>query len=205
MYDPTSPLTAPPSRYRIESDSSDEEGEGAYPSSTRPSRPSPSAAVQIVLLPIDPANPNPLSATGAAVIGIGQAGKFLLRLVSGRPIFRVEVGNRPAGMGIAVDGGVVVALQDGPAEAAANIVTEVATTLKASSWTLFSSYVPSMYIPQPGEEVPADPPVRVLSSMDVTGVGYDAPNYVTGLAGAFLSQVSAPAVIITAGSCLLRH
>lgn len=48
-----------------------------------------------------------------------------------------------------------------------------------------------MYIPPPHEVVPTDPPVRVLSTAEVKGMsGYEAPNYVTGLAGAFLSQVS---------------
>jgi hypothetical protein len=133
MYDPTSPLTAPPPRYRIESDSSDEEGQGAYPSSAhRPGPPLPS--VKIALLPVDPADPNPPSVSGAAVIGIGQAGKYLLRRAGGRPIFQVTVGGRPAGMGVAVDGGVVVALQDGPAEAADETVKQIAGVLKASSW-----------------------------------------------------------------------
>ncbi|BEJ17972.1 hypothetical protein CspHIS471_0702490 [Cutaneotrichosporon sp. HIS471] len=193
MYDPTSPLTGPPPRYRIESDSSDEEGQGAYPTTShRASAPPP--GVNIRLLPVDPSNPQPLSGSGAVVVGIGQAGKFLLRRAVGRPIFQVQVGGQPAGMGVSVDGGVVVALQDGLE--AHEVVKQLAEVVKGSSWTLFSSYVPSMYIPQPGEHVPSGPPVRVLSSTDVKGAGYDAPNYVTGLAGAFLSQAAHPAGVI---------
>ncbi|GMK59986.1 hypothetical protein CspeluHIS016_0902030 [Cutaneotrichosporon spelunceum] len=189
MLDPTSPLTAPPPRYRIESDSSDEEGQGVYPTTShRASVPAP--AVNIRILSVDSTDPNPTSISGSAVVGIGQAGKFLLRRSAGRPLFQVEVGGQPAGMGVAIDGGVLVALQDGPEPH--EVVKQLAGLVKASSWTLFSSYVPSMYIPKHGEHVPSDPPVRVLSSIDAKGVSYDAPNYVTGMAGAFLSQAAHP-------------
>lgn len=61
--------------------------------------------------------------------------------------------------------------------------------------TLVSSYVPAMYIPSAGEPRSLDPPVRYLSSSSALSSpalrSYDAPNYVTGVAGAFLSAVSA--------------
>lgn len=67
--------------------------------------------------------------------------------------------------------------------------------------TLFATYVPSMYIPVAHEVLPADPPVRFLSTADVRSEvlrAYDAPNYATGLAGAFLSQVSVPPILFLA-------
>lgn len=50
-----------------------------------------------------------------------------------------------------------------------------------------STYLPALYIPEDGEEV-NQPAVRALPPAE--GIAsYTAPNYVTGIAGAFLSLV----------------
>lgn len=140
MFDPTSPLTAPPPRYLLESDSSDEEGQGAYPSTShRPARAAHRVSVRLLSAPSDPLaepSPSPSNAflTGAGIVGIGQAGKYLLRRAGGRPILELAVDGKRQGTGVAMDGGVVVAVQDGAAEAAYDIVSQLAGIVKASSW-----------------------------------------------------------------------
>lgn len=58
-------------------------------------------------------------------------------------------------------------------------------------WTdirsIVSTYLPALYIPEAGEEV-NQPAVRALPPADGIAA-YTAPNYVTGIAGAFLSLV----------------
>lgn len=139
MFDPTSPLTVPPPRYLLESDSSDEEGQGAYPSNShRPARPFQQVVVRLLTPPSDPlADPSdsPLpSLSGAGIVGVGQAGKYLLRRAPGRSVLEVTVDGKRQGRGVAIDGGVVVAVQDGAAEAAFEIVKQLAVLIEASSW-----------------------------------------------------------------------
>lgn len=58
----------------------------------------------------------------------------------------------------------------------------------ADARTIVSTYLPALYVPEPGEQVNVAP-VRALPPAE--GVrNYAAPNYVTGVAGAFLSLVS---------------
>lgn len=58
---------------------------------------------------------------------------------------------------------------------------------RANSRTIVSTYLPALYIPEASEEV-NQPAVRALPPTD--GIAsYTAPNYVTGIAGAFLSLV----------------
>lgn len=57
---------------------------------------------------------------------------------------------------------------------------------------MVSTYLPALYIPEEGEEV-IQPSVRALPPTE--GIAsYTAPNYVTGIAGAFLSLVRVSAV-----------
>lgn len=75
MNDPISPLTAKPPRYLLESDSSDEEGQGAYASSSRTKPP--------VAQPTISWDPSDGDAHGQevdeVVIGVGQAGKYIAK------------------------------------------------------------------------------------------------------------------------------
>jgi hypothetical protein len=73
MEDPLSPLTAPPPRYLVESDSSDEEGQGQYPGSSS-RRTKPVETHHLVL------NVSVSEEYDNALIGVGQAGKYLARL-----------------------------------------------------------------------------------------------------------------------------
>lgn len=141
MFDPTSPLTAPPPRYLLESDSSDEEGQGAYPSTSHRRAPvEHRVSVRLLAPSSDPlAEPSPAASSsaalsGACVIGIGQAGKYLLRRARGQPVLEVVVDGKRQGTGVAIDGGLVVAVQDGAPEAAYEIVKQLADVVKASSW-----------------------------------------------------------------------
>lgn len=80
MNDPTSSISAPPPRYLLESDSSDEEGQGAYGASSSSSLrqtdrfPPSSTSVRIQWI----GNAKDANAT-ACVLGIGQAGRYILR------------------------------------------------------------------------------------------------------------------------------
>ncbi|TXT05940.1 hypothetical protein VHUM_03701 [Vanrija humicola] len=192
MLDPIASLKAPPPRYQLESDSSDEEGQGAYPASSAAAarRPAaPAAEVSLAGLP----GAAKLTAT-SAVVAIGQAGAYLLRRASSAsPALAVHVGPARKGTVFALGGdAALLALEDVDGDAAHALVDAVISAIGASSWTLVSSYVPAMYIPAAGERRALDPPVRYLSSAALNAPElrpYDAPNYVTGLAGAFLSAV----------------
>ncbi|KAL1412708.1 hypothetical protein Q8F55_000455 [Vanrija albida] len=195
MLDPIASLKAPPPRYLLESDSSDEEGQGAYPSSSQPRRPAPPAA-EVTLSAVPGA---PALKPSSVVVGIGQAGAYLVRRAAApRPALTVAVGPEPAGTVFALgDGSALVALAEPESGAAYALVEAVLGALGAEAWTLVSSYVPAMYIPAEAEPRLPDPPVRFLSSSAApkgAGLrGYDAPNYVTGVAGAFLSSSAHPA------------
>lgn len=63
-----------------------------------------------------------------------------------------------------------------------------------------STYLPALYVPEPGEAVGA-PAVRALPPADGLK-SYAAPNYVTGVAGALLSLVSTICLLAFPSSCL---
>ncbi|WOO82015.1 uncharacterized protein LOC62_04G005518 [Vanrija pseudolonga] len=204
MLDPISSLKAPPPRYLLESDSSDEEGQGAYPASAAPTQrraAPPAPVVSVSPLPGASASELPLKAS-SAVVAIGQAGAYLLRRASSaRPLLSVTLDSARAGTVFALDGGsALLALNElDSGDAAYAVVEAVLGVVAAESWTLVSSYVPAMYIPSAGEPRALDPPVRYLSSSSAVSLSspalrtYDAPNYVTGVAGAFLSASAHPA------------
>ena len=78
MNDPLSPFDVPPPRYLLESDSSDEEGQGIYGAgSSKPRRPAVSPSITV-----EHAVQADLGGAGEVrevVLGVGQAGKYLLR------------------------------------------------------------------------------------------------------------------------------
>ena len=94
MNDPLSSLTVPPPRYLLESDSSDEEGQGLYSSSsTRPRKSPPVPSVSIQWEDAS-AQGSSTSNAGEILVGVGQAGRYLTRktgLRGKRPELRVEV------------------------------------------------------------------------------------------------------------------
>jgi len=76
MNDPLSPLTAPPPRYLLESDSSDEEGQGFYPSSSsKAPRDLPTISVNLEFDDTNQAG----QLVDETFIGIGQAGRYIIR------------------------------------------------------------------------------------------------------------------------------
>ncbi|WVQ84310.1 hypothetical protein IAT38_006462 [Cryptococcus sp. DSM 104549] len=205
--DPLSPLTAPPPRYLLESDSSDEEGQGAYPGA--PSRPklhlaSPSISFRSSLS----------SDLPHVLLAIGQAGKYILKHVgsNGEVVGEVQVEGKTAGRVVKAGEEVVLVLDENevPNEAAWGVVEKITEGLKARSWTVLTTYVPSMYIPSTTERasrIRSDPPVRYLSSSSETKLlgaeKYEAPNYLTGVAAALVSLAAHPASPSTSTTTLL--
>lgn len=105
MYDPTSSVSAPPPRYLLESDSSDEEGQGAYGGQRPPKLRVPEPEVTLHLLSGGTA---PLEAQ-QAVVGVGQAGAYLLRgAAGGKPAFALEADGARIGTGVLLPDGVLL-------------------------------------------------------------------------------------------------
>ena len=110
MNDPLSPLTVPPPRYLLESDSSDEEGQGSYLTS-------PSRRTQNIETPRVTHNWTSPSADifDAVILGTGQPGRYLTRRygLDSRPSdLEVSLSGLPIGRGWKVEKDLVVALQD---------------------------------------------------------------------------------------------
>ncbi|WWD19556.1 hypothetical protein CI109_104017 [Kwoniella shandongensis] len=208
MNDPLSPLTVPPPRYLLESDSSDEEGQGAYPSTStsRGSKSQPLPPQISIILP-------EAGEVEELVIGLGQAGRYITRS-SGKvePEGEVRVDGRVVGRGLKGEEGVLVLGLD-ESELGYEAIWELAEKLidkvKAKRWTVITSYVPSMYIPSRSERSSrslVEAPIRYLSSTTgdeskTDGASkFDAPNYLTGLAAALTAlsaHPSSPSIDIT--------
>ena len=119
MNDPLSPFNVPPPRYLLESDSSDEEGQGIYGAgSSKPRRPavSPSITVEHAVQ----ADSGEAGEVREVVLGVGQAGKYLLRKFlasSGTPALVVRLDSTVVGRGYKVGGALVLSvdakLEDG--------------------------------------------------------------------------------------------
>ncbi|WWC64654.1 uncharacterized protein I303_107265 [Kwoniella dejecticola CBS 10117] len=222
MNDPLSPLTAPPPRYLLESDSSDEEGQGTYPTyeQSGPSKPK-----------IRLNNESQVSIEGVdkvtnleeVVIGIGQAGKYVSKLAEsqgqGLRIGNVKIGSKNIGGVLqgTTDGHKIISLEEGELshEESWEVVKVLIDTIKARKWIIVTSYVPSMYIPSSSERSQrlSEPPIRILSPTastndyklsEVDGVrAFDAPNYLTGIAGGIVSLASHPSTTIPSPKTIL--
>ncbi len=97
--DPTQAINAPPPRYLLESDSSDEEGQGIYPSNSTSGpgptssrqKPDPKSGSTPTPCSIEYKGPIPSSSSSLGdinddvdlLLGVGQAGRYLLRLAGG--------------------------------------------------------------------------------------------------------------------------
>lgn len=132
MIDPLSPLTAPPPRYLLESDSSDEEGQGVY-GGHHASRTSPAPGPRVQVLPL---GDDPLPAVDSVVVGVGQAGKYLLRRAGARQaVLEVELDGHRLGAAFVVPGGLFIGLHDADkGDAAFSVVQELTTLVKAKNW-----------------------------------------------------------------------
>jgi hypothetical protein len=123
MNDPGSALQAPPPRYLLESDSSDEEGQGEYAdsSSRRRTQPQPVAEARIEWT-IERARDN----VSEMVIGIGQAGRYLKRKMGqGADAMKVLHGSAQVGTGSLKEGCLLVLLDDAEGEDAWTIAKSV--------------------------------------------------------------------------------
>ncbi|WVR00220.1 hypothetical protein IAU59_007362 [Kwoniella sp. CBS 9459] len=235
MNDPLSPLVAPPPRYLLESDSSDEEGQGEYPhlehGSSRP-RPKVRTRRHITL------DVNARSGEGSAgedeevFVGLGQVGRYLSKItgttsagsrgsssgsqsdvygqikVDDDVIGRIMIIGNDTGSG---SGSKLVSLEESDlsGEEVWEVVKLLKEKIRAKNWSVLTSYVPSMYIPSPSESTVSgtqhtEPPIRVFpsssSSSEIERSGlsgqvtysFDAPNYLTGVAAAFVSLSTHP-------------
>ncbi|KAL7418369.1 hypothetical protein Q5752_006827 [Cryptotrichosporon argae] len=183
--DPLSPLTAPPPRYLLESDSSDEEGQGQYPSSSR-SRAAPVVhkAEVVPLAPLEAQH---------VVVAVGQLGRYLLRRVSiGRKVLDVTVDGKCIGSGFDSEDAVLVLVNEGSNDTTFDIAKTLLSLGEEKKWTVLTSYVPSMYIPDPSAPSLPDPPVRLLSHKASSLPSFDAPNYLSGLPAALLALAAHP-------------
>ncbi|ODO05696.1 hypothetical protein I350_04756 [Cryptococcus amylolentus CBS 6273] len=208
MNDPLSALSAPPPRYLLESDSSDEEGQGAYPGSAPASRPK----IQPDQPPVTVTLPTSGTVEGA-VVAIGQAGRFLLKHLPGPTGSEgvIKIGDDKVGVIRAFENELVVLVDDGDLshENVWAIANKLVQDIQSPQWTTLSSYVPAMYIAK-AKSSHLDPPVRFISSSsssqktEVQGAErYDPPNYISGLAGAFLTLSALPTTSLQSTTTIL--
>lgn len=134
MFDPTSTVSAPPPRYLLESDSSDEEGQGQYGGASGGVR-APKlrvSAPEIALRPLGAGFAPPLQVQ-SAVVGVGQAGSYLLRSTGGRakPLFSIEAGGDRLGTAVQTEDGLLVAVKDGKDW---DVVRKLLDNVQASKW-----------------------------------------------------------------------
>ncbi|KAK4685417.1 hypothetical protein P7C73_g4731, partial [Tremellales sp. Uapishka_1] len=199
FQDPTNPLSVPPPRYLLESDSSDEEGAGVYPSAG-PSKANKVAPAQQVTI----SHIIPVKKYSHVIIGVGQAGRYAARkaginLRDGDGVCcEISLGDRTLGRGHLATDTLLIVVEDEKGETPFAVADKVLSTFPATSWTLVSTYLPATYIPLPQSTPPAAPPVRslLLSPQDALPPNvelYTSPNWLTGIAGAFISLASHPA------------
>ncbi|WVQ67098.1 uncharacterized protein L199_005292 [Kwoniella botswanensis] len=205
MNDPLSPLTVPPPRYLLESDSSDEEGQGSYPGVA----PGPSTKPKIRVndgVQVDSTGLG--DEVDEVVVGLGQAGRYILKGVQGEKIGGIKIGSKNVASVTKVGKNRVISIEEGEmgGEECWEVVKSLVAKVKAKKWTIVTSYVSSMYIPSPSERAERldNPPIRVLSSGSVNGTkGFDSPNYLTGIAGGLVSLGSRPTSSIAQPTTLL--
>ncbi|OCF77196.1 hypothetical protein I204_01181 [Kwoniella mangroviensis CBS 8886] len=205
MNDPLSPLTVPPPRYLLESDSSDEEGQGTYPGAA----PGPSTKPKIRINDGIQVNITGLGGeVDEVVVGLGQAGRYILKGVQGEKIGGIKIGIKNVGGVTKVGKNTVVSIEESElgGDECWEVVKSLVAKVKAKKWTTITSYVPSMYIPSPSERAERldNPPIRILSSGSVNGTkGFDSPNYLTGIAGGLVSLASHPTSSIAQPNTIL--
>ncbi|WWC71948.1 uncharacterized protein I206_105907 [Kwoniella pini CBS 10737] len=200
MNDPLSSLTAPPPRYLLESDSSDEEGQGNYPNYNEGESSKPKIRLNNDLqVSIDGIDGQELN---EVITGIGQSGKCTTRLTHAQRIGNVKIGQKITGhvYRSRSEKISIISLEESDLnhEEIWELIKALIEKVKAKKWIIITSYVPSMYIPSSLEqsERNTQPPTRILSTSSaeiIDGIrGFDAPNYLTGIAGGIVSLASHP-------------
>lgn len=121
-------MDPPPPRYQIESDSSDEEGHGVYPSSGAGAKPTAEYNITITAKQV--------SEPACVVVGIGQAGRYFMRRVRGERIMDIVVDGNPEGAAMWVEGAVFVLLVEVDAAVAFEVARRVTAALGAKQWSV---------------------------------------------------------------------
>lgn len=146
MNDHLAALNAPPPRYLLESDSSDEEGQGAYPGS---STPKPKISIDTPPVEVSVIRGTGNEEVRDLVLALGQAGKYLKKhlgvsgsAVGQEEVGKVVVGGRQAGQGWKVGEGLVFSVNEAnlPHEAVWEIAQKLLANVKAQSWYVQHSH-----------------------------------------------------------------
>jgi len=129
MNDPSS-IQAPPPRYLLESDSSDEEGQGAYPSSSRRLRQG--TTKQIVSIHLD----DYAGDVESLVVGVGQAGRYLARLLRANNVIgQVTTNDDIVGKAYRVEEGILMVMEECERpEGVFEVADEMLQSIKPRSW-----------------------------------------------------------------------
>lgn len=132
MNDPSAAFNAPPPRYLLESDSSDEEGQGGYAGEAerrhKSRAQSPTPAARIIGFSS--------KAFSEAIIGVGQAGRYMYRKF-GLPTTggaEIQIGDRVIGRATEVGGAVVVCVEELDGEEAWAAVKGLSESVQAGRW-----------------------------------------------------------------------
>ena len=218
MEDPLSAVHDRPHRYLLESDSSDEEGQGLY--TTHESGPSKSKSPTALSV-------NEIEFTGSwdaydeVILGVAQAGRYLSKTFSGSKAGKgdveIKAGGTALGNGRGVGKRLLLAVDEQGLETSLHTIARaLVNKAGGKSWYVHelssldvksrlrlmgvrlavSSYLPSMYIPDRPFTLPTAP-IRYLAINGDKVVTKEikcaepitSPNYVTGLAAALLSRV----------------
>ena len=134
MNDPSAAFYAPPPRYLLESDSSDEEGQGDYAGSHphhaigSSSKSTPLAAAV--------AGWDSSKAISHAIVGVGQAGRYLYRKfgLSGQDGAEVQLNKRPAGIIVLKAGCAVISLEEQDGAEAWAVLRALVDAVTAEKW-----------------------------------------------------------------------
>lgn len=219
MEDPLSQLHDRPHRYLLESDSSDEEGQGIY--GTNESGPStiPKPKIQTS----QEYTVDDVDITGGSwdsyeeiILGVEQSGRYLVRRlgVKGDADVTVNVGGRTMGSGWGIGRRLLLIMGEGEQETLHILAHALLANSGTRPWSvhcgeracvpsadtrsrmIVSTYLPSMYIPDRALSLPTAPirhvTIHGAQIIDKTVDGAEplsSPNYVTGLAAALLSNV----------------
>ena len=150
--DPAQSINAPPPRYLLESDSSDEEGQGIYPSTAAPGPSSSTRQKSITSKGISTASiqyKTPAAEVSDEVdllLGVGQAGRYLLKFAGGvqeePATFDVVYGGVSVGKGyyhsasLSLSKNLVIVVDDYgvPAEGLHTIAETLSQSFKVHSW-----------------------------------------------------------------------
>lgn len=127
MEDPLSAVHDRPHRYLLESDSSDEEGQGLYGSNdSGPSKLKPTSTPVLSVQDIEINDNGPWDTCDEILLGVGQAGRYLVKTLGGGQKADVEIraGDSPLGSGWMVGKRLVLSMDDGGLDSSLHAVAQ---------------------------------------------------------------------------------